>query len=236
MKKVILLMSAVVLLAACTTANLLLDSRFLASADYFPVTGRQGWLLNQRLGFGTFVSGKVDRDWDTTDTLAIGSFESVRQAGAYRFSFSDGEDNVAQLDCKNGDDTDHVNLRGMLGGDARWIVDGDSFLNCSILEWGETFSWKLLMSSKGELLRGYLYSENKALPVYEVLSSVELEGAAWAIGEIAGYLVYRDGVQVAAIQVVNEGGVWVGNRLPLIERRRLASLAAALLLYRPSES
>lgn|GEM_PF-3211623 len=235
MKKSILLWMFAVLVG-CTTPNLLLDGGFLATADYFPVTGRQGWLINQRLGFASFVTGKVGRDWDKTSTLEIGDFESVRQAGAYRFSFSDGVDNVAQLDCKSGEDSDHVNLRGVLGGDAKWIVDAESFLNCSLLEWGETVAWKLVMSANDEHLRGYLFSSKEAMPVYEVLGTDELEGSAWPVGKIVGYLVYRDGLQLAAIQVMNEGGVWIDSKLSPVERRRLASLAAALLLYSPSES
>ena len=50
---------ATLLLGACTTMQV--EPALLSNADIMEVKGRQGWLINQKLQFGEYKSGKVKR-------------------------------------------------------------------------------------------------------------------------------------------------------------------------------
>ncbi len=232
-----LLAVLVVGLCACAVPAMHLDGSFRESADAFAVSGRQGLMLKQQISFGEFSTGIIDRDWDTTSSVELMGVRSQQQRSGFRFNVLQAGENIAQVNCGAGGDQTQVDASPILGDNARWIVDAEAFLDCSVLEWGATQNWQLQLyrSLEDQGLRGYYFPLGlESSEVYEVLATTELENG-WRIGEAVGFLIFSQARQIAAVQMMGDGGVWLDRGLNAGDRQRLATLSAILLAYRPVE-
>lgn len=235
--RILSLLLAGALLVGCAAPMMRLDAEFARAADYLPASGRQGWLIRQQIGFGDFTTNIIDRDWDSTGSVEILGVSNQQRRSGYRFSLSRQQQSIASVDCRSGGDAAHIDIKGVLGGDAQWIFEAEDFLSCTILPWGQAQNWQLeLYQQLGDhSLRGYFYRAGSVVAPYEILGSVA-HGSAWTPGEQVGFLIFDRGVQVAAVQSSGQGGVWLERSLNAADQGQLAALAAALLAYQPVES
>lgn len=63
-----------IVLASCTTAKLSVPSAFSSQATKMPVKGLNGWMVNQRLQFGSFETSRIKRGWDFTASVQYTKF------------------------------------------------------------------------------------------------------------------------------------------------------------------
>lgn len=202
----------------------------LASAPRMEVRGRQGWMPGSRVGFGEYATSRVRRR-ERTPHVNVGFFTDRAQFDAsYVFRLSHAEAPVAEAAC--GTWADVASTRIPLG-DLRMTETRDATLACDILlEPGgvDADRWLLeLRARRGTQLSGTL--ENGA-DAYHVQATTALAGGAGApCCSTTGYVVRdADGRTVAAVEVINDGAVWLHPSLRGPEREVLATASAALLL------
>lgn len=61
-------------LVSCTAAKVSVPSGFSAQATKMPVKGLNGWIVNQRLSFGSFNTSTVKRGWDFSSAVQYTKF------------------------------------------------------------------------------------------------------------------------------------------------------------------
>lgn len=64
MKTYITIFIGILTLASCTAVKVAVPDQFSAQATSMKVSGLNGWMLNQQLSFGTYVTSTVKRGWD----------------------------------------------------------------------------------------------------------------------------------------------------------------------------
>jgi hypothetical protein len=96
---------------------------------------------------------------------------------------------------------------------------------------GKEKSWKMVMKQETEdrVMDGFL--SDGAVRI-SLKGTRKLAGTTLPLTEATGYLFYGDQGLVGAVDVLNQGSVWIAKDLPDPMGTALAAAASALLLYR----
>jgi hypothetical protein len=65
---------ALIVLSSCTAAKLSIPSVFSSQATKLHVQGLNGWMINQKLAFGTYKTSSIKRGWDFSSSLQYTKF------------------------------------------------------------------------------------------------------------------------------------------------------------------
>lgn len=217
-------------LTACTTPQMRVDPALASSATAYPVQGRGGWLLDQRLHFGEFSAGPVSRGWTKGyDYPFIIRFTGAREK--LRFPVNDGMGNEAMVHC----------IGKLREQDLRIFRDYfDVNINTT-----DTFACTLEVNDSAAY---DFYASN--LNVQQNLGYKPMQGSVqggagpvelrsvWQLSsgqrsldtEPLGVEFLRGGEVIGAVETVNEGRVWVRDDLDQESRLVIGAVAAALLL------
>ncbi len=117
MKKIFyFLLAAVLLITSCSTPKLAIPEQFSSVAQKMSIKGLNGWMINQKLTFGTYKTSKVKRGWNTTTSRQEQSSDvtteeriaklfnvkstntNSNQKQKYQYSIEDGNQ-VAEVFC-----------------------------------------------------------------------------------------------------------------------------------------
>src|SRR5215218_7129612 len=61
-------------LSSCTAAKLSVPANFSSQATKIPVKGLNGWMINQKLTFGSYQTSSIKRGWDFSSSLQYTKF------------------------------------------------------------------------------------------------------------------------------------------------------------------
>lgn len=211
--------------AGCSTARMPVDDT-LASGEYLAVEGRQGWKIHERVTFGSYATENVDRSWTKGSGLAINEVEMNRRRQTYSFTFLDAGAPLYAVACE-------VRLRH--GEVNTPIVDVEfrnrSTLDCSldptVTREYDRISWTLSLEEHGEKPLTGLLSSNGG--TFDVSGTNKLKGGL-PVSFTTGYYIRRDGRDIGAIEVVNDGAVRIKADLSASDKHAVAAAGAALLL------
>jgi len=129
-------MVAVVLITSCSTPKLAIPEQFSTVADKMHIKGLNGWMINQKLSFGSYTTSKVKRGWNTTTSREnrssdVTSEERIaklfnvkstntnsNQKQKYQYSIEDGNQ-VAEVFCSERMSTEELQVFT----NNRWLGD-----------------------------------------------------------------------------------------------------------------
>jgi hypothetical protein len=213
----------VMLLAGCQAARMPVPDA-LAAAERLSVSGRQGLKPSQRLRFGPYEAHPVRRSWtrggDRGGTLTARQRE---RSQTYQFTLNEGDAAVWFVACRASVESVRIDLG---------VVDvhpsDESALYCNLQSSTDRLTaWELdLRERHGRPLAGTLTREDASIGV---VGTDRLQGALPLSGT-TGYELRHGGAAIGAVEVVNNGAVWLGPDLDTERRGLLAATAAALLL------
>lgn len=220
----IALLLPVLALSGCAMAAIPVPPE-LASAPKLEVEGRQGWMMNQRIRFGPYATTRVERS--STRVREDDGVITTEGAHDQRFSFGmmENDAEVARVQCRAHAVASATSLP--LGVEMSGVEL--SSLDCAVSPRDEESDhWTLELSARnGRKLAGTLEGDGERL---DVVATTRLANAS-ACCSTTGFYLRRAGRTVAAVEVVNDGGVWIDPALSADERRVVASAAAALLAF-----
>lgn len=200
----------------------------LADAPRMEVRGRQGWMPGRQLHFGEFSTSRVSRR-ETIPAVNVGFFtEHAAFDASYVFQLRTPTARVSEAACGAWADVAATRIPIV---DLTESETRDATLACDVLlEPGDTDDdrWYLeIRAPRGTQLSGRVENGRAA---YRIDPTTELNGVA-ACCSTSGYHV-RDGSGriVAAVEVVNDGAVWLHPSLAAADRHLLATVAGAILL------
>lgn len=254
MKKVTTLVIAI-LLIACTPMKPVLS---VSETKAFPVKGRNGLLIKQKLSFGDYQSSAVKRSWTRSGNTRINLISgrvadptypnliSKDYSGSeqnFYFSIADFFGNAADVyavsefhseDLRIGDNPNSVIniLEDIFGGSdfSEDLFYLQIFLN------DEVKPWQLVLDNQAaqffaEEYTGFLALSEKEFYALQPLTQVEGKNGAKSIGiSSLGYEIFNSkGISVAAVSLLDNGEVYLHTKDPS-ERLLLSALCAALLL------
>lgn len=198
----------------------------LAQASRLPVQGRQGWKLTERLNFGDFSVHDIQRSITKGSDLQILFYEGSKRRQTFGFTLSDGGTSpwrgAAATNLHRralaSDDGFEIELRNKSGFAVR----------LSPVAATEIF-WTLELTEKGEKpLQGTLSQGNQLITVK---GTNRLVGTPFPLGDTTGYVFESGGRAVAAVEVINDGAVWLSPGLDPALRTPVTAAISALLLF-----
>lgn len=219
---------ALLFLASCSTPQMAVDNQ-LQSATAMPVKGRQGWMLNQRLSFGEFTTGKVKRGWlKSYDIPFIVRFSGAKEKLAY--DLTDGEGNTAEVFAMGKlREQDLLLFNKYFEVNLNWQ---DAFSGTvSLNEGRQHYDFLLTDLNQNNWFRpaeGFIRYQDGLIDVQPV---GRLANGKRFLGQqsLGFQFVYR-GEVAGAVETLNHGRVWLKDGLAPELRLVLSSVAAALLL------
>jgi hypothetical protein len=225
----LLSLSGTLVLASCSVPPMALESDFKQQAQELPVEGRKVFKPNGSFAIGNYTVANVKRGWVNMSGFSIFSYNNVKASQKYQFSLQNGQGNEWYV--FGASKLQHKSLKDNTGVTIEVVPNMEYY--ASHFTSPESGQWHLLTVDprhylerkkfEGELSNGN--TTYKIAPVYK------FEGKSLPMSEIIGY-EFRDGSGViGAVQVINNGNVWVTPELTSDARMVLASAMASLLLY-----
>ena len=220
-----------VLLGACTVPHMRVDPALADRSAALPVSGRDGWLIEQELAFGGYRSGPVSRGWTKGyDYPFFIRFSGAREK--LRFAVRADSGLEAMVHCAG--KLREQDLRVFRDYFDVNIGTTDSFAGTVLLDGGLRYDFYVDNLNTQQNL-GHRAVEGEATaqgaeavrlrPVWQLAS-----GQRWPGTEAIGIEMLREGRVIGAVETVSAGRVWIDSDLPGEDRLLIASLASALLL------
>lgn len=215
-------MCGAAVLAACGGAKLEVPAE-LAPSPRLAVSGRLGWMNTDRLRFGDYTAELVEGARVRGSGVAFAGFERSRRRQGYTLLLTGPGTKPLRAECNANVVVKGLNVGRTLG------MDDRSSVRCDLREDSIAVGplWKLVIENDG---RGPM-SGALTLGADSIIVSGtnRTDGGAMPTTITAGYYFTRAGRTIAAVEVLNDGAVWL-NTDDAAERARLAAIAAALLL------
>ncbi|HUG11807.1 MAG TPA: hypothetical protein VMM36_12370 [Opitutaceae bacterium] len=200
----------------------------LATVERVPVKGRQGWKLVERVQFGDCDVYEVRRSFTKGGDLRVGRvvfYEGSKRRQTFGFTLAGPDGAVwhggaATNVRRHALDHDgfEIALRDRSGFMARLEPDAAPDDGWT-LDLTETFDRPL----KGTLKRGER--------TITVTGTNKLAATPLPLDETTGYVFESGGKPVAAVEVINNGAVWISSTIDASDRAPVTAAIAALLLF-----
>jgi hypothetical protein len=204
-----------------------------ASAVEMPVTGRQGFSLSESFGFGPYKVTDVHRGWRVTTSWGVLGYGSSKSEQPFEFKVHANADAPWHAHCATGVRWTEMELNNFMntGGKLEWGLSSNALFTSEFSPPDKTKSWKMVLTqeTQDQVMNGLLGDGTVRI---SVKGTRKLAGTTLPLTEATGYLFYGDQGLVGAVDVLNQGSVWIAKDLPDPLPRVLASAASALLLYR----
>ncbi|GHA66081.1 hypothetical protein [Pontibacter akesuensis] len=222
-------LAGVLALQGCTVPQMAVEPGFKSQAQELPVEGRKTFKPNGNFSIGDFTVANVHRGWKRSGGFAILGYENLKSQQQYEFSLQNGQGQewyvfgASRLHEKNLTSNNGISIR--LSPNLEYYT--------SHFTSPESGQWTLLTADPGH------YTDRKRFDGeltngrtrYTVSPVYKFEGKGLPLPDLAGY-EFKAGEEVlGAVQVLNNGKVWLKTNLPEDTRMVLTSAMASLLLY-----
>ncbi|GJM34825.1 MAG: hypothetical protein DHS20C18_38260 [Saprospiraceae bacterium] len=215
-------------LIACSVPQIMVDENLQADTALYNVKGRQGWLVNQHLSFGDYRTGKVDRSWTKGYDIPF----IIRFSGAKEklsFTLQDAVGDKADVFCLG-----KLREQDLLIFHKYFDINikaKDAFTGSVAIGERNSFDFYVTNLNQNNWFReaeGWIKGEDLTISIQPIK---HLEGGKRMLDmQAPGFSFVRDGKTLGAVEVLNQGRIWIKNDLPGEEKLLLAGVASALLL------
>jgi len=215
-----------VLASGCHSARMAIPNELAMRSEQLICSGRGGF--NEDFKFGAYQVTDVHRGWTRRSACGLWRLERANTQQSYEFSLVAPGEGMWNGQAAAGLQSADLKTEAWGGELAIGILSSQNLVVRLGRSDGEAWTLVLNQRSDEDLMTGYLRSEKAT---YEVAGTHKLAGTPMPLADTAGYVVAKNNVPVAAVDVLNDGTVWLSQGLSGPERNGLAAAAAALLLF-----
>lgn len=197
-----------------------------------PVKGRTVLGMEQPFGFGPFKVQDIQRSWTSATAWGFLGYESFSASQTYQFTVGDVVGPAMTVNCAVG--VGREVLKGMLGQDGQygsfsWELATRHSLACTMQSGGKDRPWRLALqrNNNSKVMSGLLTNGRRT---FDIQGTDRLEGSSIPLSEASGYYFSEGGNPLGAVEVINQGSVWLSPGQENQVRSALAGAAAAILL------
>ena len=221
---VVLLAVTAVAAAGCISTARMAVPPALASAPAWPVSGRQGWKLNEKVSFGPFRVETVRRSWTRGSDWKVAPYEQSQRRQTFGFTLvgegrellgGEFQTTLQRRGFDVGFDVDLQN-RSALEGQLRAVAGGTSA------------GWTLQLREEGQT--PWVGTVTAGSVVLRVTGTARLQGSPLPLDQPSGYLISLGDRDLAAVEVIGDGRVRFADGIDPALQPVVAGTAAALLL------
>lgn len=207
-----------------------LPAFFDQRADALSCVGRQGFKIGEDFSFGDYQVLNVKRGWTRRIRwdVAFADGSAAHQEFEYQVRAPDGT--LWQGNAVTGVRREDVTGR-IGGGTWSWDLSSDVHYLVRLADEAQEHFWTLAMRERlGDTVMNGELSDGTT--VYRVEGTYRLAGTPMPLSTPAGFIVYQQHRPVAAVEVINQGMVYLARDVEPTQRHVLAGAATALLLYK----
>jgi len=234
---------------SCSPGKMSVSSTLKENHDEYPVKGRNGVMINQRLSFGEFTTAKVKRSWTKGSSMQMGfmdviwtSYEKKKQT--FNFQLSDAAGNISDVYCITKLQSQDLNFGSNPNNLFNIMTDllkmggykSDNTFGVEIYRGKDEKPWQMFIDNISTQADPNNYTGFLALSPSEYYSitpvtKMEVNGKSGntLLGSIGFEFKDAKGNAVAAVSTLDNGMVFLG-KTTTEERFLLANACAALLL------
>ncbi len=220
-------------LGACTPARMGLPGDFRGNAMELKAQGRQKLSFNEDFSFDGYLVRDVKRGWTTRTSVGIFFYKKMKAKQKYEFTLENQETGknlygycatsvkAAELDFKT-----NFDIR------VQWGLKSDTIF-LTIIENDESEEHLIMVleesGTRAKLLTGGISFRDRE---YRVEAVRTLENSDIMMSEATGYCIYENNRMIAAVDVLNEGSIFLHPDMAVETRDGLCAAATALMLYK----
>ena len=255
MRSLFIAAAAFLMFINCTPTKMAVSEELNLAKDEYPVKGRQGILINQKLSFGEFNTTKVKRSWtkgssgkngigvynEKNEYINLISVEYINRKQTMNFSLSDGNLS-SDVFCASYFDSRDLSIGKSENSIWNIALDisGAGFESQNLFYVqvfvDETAPWQLLLDNQASQAKAKEYSgvfarSKKEFYTLRPVTKLDQNGKIrnMPFGSVGYEISDKEGKPVAAVSLLDRGMIFLGKTNPA-ERFLLANLCAAILL------
>ena len=215
-------------LSACTTPQMRVDPGLESNSPGYLVEGRQGWQVNQRLRFGDYYTGPVSRSWTRGyDIPIVVRFSGAKESLSFDLFDSTGQ-NAAVRCMGKLTEKDLLVLHKYFDIN---IQTKDAFTGSVIVEQSKQIDFFVSNLNQDNTFRkvgGAIRGEGMDIVIRPVTQLAD--GSTMLGNRVPGLEMVQSGQVVGAVELLNQGRIWLANDLPAAHKLVIGGVATALLL------
>ena len=232
---VILPLCIQLLLTGCTMARMAVPRSLTEQTPEMPVLGKKFFTFDESFHFGNYEVFDVHRSWTRSREWGISgfyaAFSSAKREQEYEFSVRHPDNTIWDCACATNVKQKEFEYTQFFGGSLEIeLLSKTLFLGTYKPRHANTF-WKLVMSqTTGEIVMDGVVSDGQTY-IY-IKGTQKLAASSLPLMDPTGYYFYREGILIGAVDVLNDGAVWILPSERPETRAVMGSTAAALLLFK----
>lgn len=213
---------------SCKTPNILLSKNLKDDTSVYEIKGRQGWQFNQVLEYGKYYTSKIKRGWSLGyDFPFVVHFQGAKEKLNFKQSTPYGESAIVSCVGK------FKNIEIPLLKDYFGLeLDYQDYFAGSIKN--KKLNWDFIIynpdgNSIKDITSGMLINQNNKSEKIIIKAVKEIEGQAnWINIDVNGYeFIYKD-TSIGAISLLNNGRIWISNKIDNNTKLTLSSVMSSL--------
>lgn len=231
--------------SSCKTPQMLVDTDLKQTSAAMPVKGRYGLLIGQKLSFGSYQTGEVQRGWIKSRRFNFLFIDNTNSKQAINFSLTDSLGNNYTAQCLSKLKKEQTDLDFFLGHSNNPILNELMRID---EEYDETFAvtieadsstvWNMLVANRHIVrqrgkYKGLLYSQTQTIEINPIR---HVEGTKVPFPDVIGFEYILDGKVIGAVETLNKGRIWISPDIDTQLKGILAAASAALLLQTDLET
>ena len=221
--------------SGCRLARMAVCPMLTSQAYEMPVKGKKYFCFDESFHFGPYSILNVSRGWTKSTTLGIYDFQMIKAKQKYSFILVNNKN--YRFECRCTTRVDKKLLDTYLGhegkyGELEWTFSSDTAFVADFYQQGQEKVWKLFMEdhfNKEGVMQGIVSDGH--LQIF-IVGTRRLAGTPIPLMEASGYEFWIDRKMVGAVEVINDGAVWIHPKMNEEIQSVLATAASALLLYK----
>ena len=216
-------------LSACSVPHMALESNFKSQAQEMPVEGRKIFKPNGNFKIGDYTVANVHRGWRNMGGFSIFSYNNIKARQQHQFSLQ--HEQGQEWYVFGASKLQEKSLKSNTGLTIRIAPNLEYY--ASQFTSPESGQWHLLTVDPGDYIRRKKFEGelSNGKTTFTIAPVYKFEGKGLPMSDIIGYEFKNGDETVAAVQVVNNGKVWMKPEADADTRMVLASAMASLLLY-----
>ena len=222
-------------LGGCQVAHMALPQELQGDSSKLAVEGRALSVFDGTFEFGPYRVTDVHRGWTRGGGHSVSDGESEISSSKakqkYELSINGPDRPAWSVQCATTAEWSEMETEGFLGGRFGMEFSSDHQLVCTLTQDGGGQPAKLVMAQSlndDTALHGVMVDGATRI---DIAATHKLDFTPLQVERPTGYLFHIEGRPVGAVEVMNNGTVWLDNAVTPETRSALAAASAVLLLY-----
>ena len=237
-----------IIFISCTIPHMKLPDTLKSNGEQFPVSGRQGLMFNRKLRFGEHYTEKIKQGWQkgkgresqaSLSSLTITKKEdaSGNRSDVNLLSKINLNVDEIEIDETETDEMVPVGMGPFFSFFEGWTttfqktkVNDD--LYCGEIHINDTVTWKFFLINPHDINESSAESAAKCGDreiIIRKVRGVDVKGAQWD-KSLSGYEFILDNTTIGAVEILNNGIVWMNKSASPEDKFVIANIATAILI------